>query len=213
MCWKKKPGYPSSDLLILNKQFMQTDAARCVDVDQTARDGRQRRPQHQKQLGQMSQPRHSQGRRKGAACRARAAGSEASHWQGHGVEQFAGERQAEADEVCFRQAGGFRYQRPQPVVERLSAHFGGEADEAAEAEASGLSASTSSLAASDSRAGLERVTSRQLLPSDGGGSTQRSELVADRRATCGTSNPAQRLAYKRRGVGRDDGTGGSTDAG
>ena len=33
---------------------MQTGAARYVDVDQAARDGRQRRPQHQRQLGQMS---------------------------------------------------------------------------------------------------------------------------------------------------------------
>ena len=35
---------------------MQTGAARYVDVDQAARDGQQRRPQYQRQLGQMSQP-------------------------------------------------------------------------------------------------------------------------------------------------------------
>ena len=48
---ERKPGYPSCDLLILNKQLMQTGAARYVDVDQAARDGRQKRPQHQRQLG------------------------------------------------------------------------------------------------------------------------------------------------------------------
>ena len=47
---ERKPGYPSYDLL------MQTGAARYVDVDQAARDGQQRRPQYQRQLGQMSQP-------------------------------------------------------------------------------------------------------------------------------------------------------------
>ena len=40
----RKLGYPSSDLLIHNKQLMQTGAARYVDVDQAARDGQQRRP-------------------------------------------------------------------------------------------------------------------------------------------------------------------------
>ena len=34
---ERKPGYPSCDLLILNKQLMQTGAARCVDVDQATR--------------------------------------------------------------------------------------------------------------------------------------------------------------------------------
>ena len=33
---ERKPGYPSCDLLILNKQLMQTGAARYVDVDQAA---------------------------------------------------------------------------------------------------------------------------------------------------------------------------------
>ena len=42
-------------MFILNKQLMQTGAARYVDVDQAARDGR---PQHQRQLGQMNRPRH-----------------------------------------------------------------------------------------------------------------------------------------------------------
>ena len=37
---------------------MQTGAARYVDVDQAARDGRQRRPQHQRRLRQISRPRH-----------------------------------------------------------------------------------------------------------------------------------------------------------
>ena len=53
---ERKPGYPSCDLLILNKQLMQTGAARYVDVDQATRDVQQRRPQHQRQLGQMSRP-------------------------------------------------------------------------------------------------------------------------------------------------------------
>ena len=33
---ERKPGYPSCDLLIPNKQLMQTGAARYVDVDQAA---------------------------------------------------------------------------------------------------------------------------------------------------------------------------------
>lgn len=41
-----------------NKQLMQTGAARYVDVDQAVRDGQQRRLQLQRQLGQMSRPRH-----------------------------------------------------------------------------------------------------------------------------------------------------------
>ena len=40
-------------MFILKKQLMQTGATRYVDVDQAARDGR---PQHQRQLGQVSQP-------------------------------------------------------------------------------------------------------------------------------------------------------------
>ena len=36
-CWKKKPGFPSSDLLILNNQLTQTGVARYVDIDQAAR--------------------------------------------------------------------------------------------------------------------------------------------------------------------------------
>ena len=55
---KRKPGYPSYDFLILNKQLMQIGAARYVDVDQATRDGRQRRPQLQRRHSQMSRPRH-----------------------------------------------------------------------------------------------------------------------------------------------------------
>ena len=33
---RRKPGFPSSDLRIVNKQFIQTSAARYVDVDQAA---------------------------------------------------------------------------------------------------------------------------------------------------------------------------------
>ena len=35
----RKPGFPSSDFLIINKQLIQTSAAWYVDVDQAARDG------------------------------------------------------------------------------------------------------------------------------------------------------------------------------
>ena len=48
LCWKK-PGYPSCDLFILNKQLMQTGASWRVDVDQAARNGQQRRPRLQRQ--------------------------------------------------------------------------------------------------------------------------------------------------------------------
>ena len=53
----RKPGFPSSDLLILKKELMQTGAAWCADVDQVARNGRKRRPQHQRWLRQMNRPR------------------------------------------------------------------------------------------------------------------------------------------------------------
>ena len=53
-----------------NKQLMQTGAARYVDVDQAARDGRQRRPQLQRRHSQMSRP-----------PRSKSAGTESRPWE------------------------------------------------------------------------------------------------------------------------------------
>src|SRR4051812_39339714 len=38
--FERKSGYPSCDLFILNEWLMQTGAARYIDVDRTAGDGR-----------------------------------------------------------------------------------------------------------------------------------------------------------------------------